>query len=426
MRLQLIRPLRALSGLLFAATFSTAAVARGQSAGEAAGVAQVDTAHTIFVESPTRTHMFVYTPGVTAAATPVPWATVRAGYEADVVSGASVAVKAGPAYRAVNSGVDVVTTASVHDLRHSPHGGFTLRKDDVSVNAEYTYSTENDYRSHSLFVAARTDAYEHNTQFELSYARNFDRVCDRVQSVNDTAVRFRALEDSSHCFASDPLRTTRALAIDAFQATWTQAWTPIFTTQAAYAVQLVDGFQSNPYRSVVLGQGLKAQEHHPNERARQSVTLRANLFVRSLKLAVRLSGRIYRDTWDVRSASGELELERYVFENLRLAARGRYYLQSGALFWSDDYTGGAPPLGPKGQYWTGDRELSPFWNVAAGLRVTYGLAAGRARIAGVFERLKLGASGDVVQFDYTDYTLGGVPISNARAYVLGLNLGAAF
>lgn len=423
MRLQLIPPRRALSGLSFAAALVVAAPARGQ---ETAGVVDVDTAHTVFVESPTRTNMFVYTPGVTASATPAPWATVRAGYEADVVSGASVAVKAGPAYRAVNAGVDVVTTASVRDLRHSPRGGLTLRKDDVSINAEYTYSTENDYRSHALFVAARTDAYDHNTQLELSYARHFDRVCDRVQSVHDTSVRFRALEDSSRCFTDDPLRTTRAVAIDAFQATWTQAWTPIFTTQAAYAVQLLDGFQSNPYRSVVLGQGLRAQEHHPNERARQSITLRANLFVRPLKLAVRLSGRVYRDTWDVQSASGELELERYLSQSVRLAARGRTYFQSGALFWSDDYTGGAPPLGPKGQYWTGDRELSPFWNVAAGLRATYAVTAGRARVAGMFERLKLGASGDVVQFDYRDYTLGGVPISNARAYVLGLSLGAAF
>lgn len=390
---------------------------------------QFDTAHTVYVESPTRTNMFVYTPGASISATPVSWATVRAGYEADVVSGASVAVKAGPAYRAVNPGVDVVTTASVHDLRHSPRGGITLRKDDVSISADYTYSTENDYRSHSIFVAARSETNEHNTQFEISYARNFDSVCDRTQSVNATAPRFRALENSSHCFSgssTDFDRTTRDLAIDGFQASWTQAWTPVFTTQATYTAQLVDGFQSNPYRSVVLGQGIKAQEHHPNDRARQSVTLRANLYVRKLKLAIRLSGRAYRDTWDIDSGTGELELERYFFEGFRVSARGRYYLQSGALFWSDDYTGGDKPLGPKGQYWTGDRELSPFWSLAGGLRASYMFRARERRVAGLFESLKLGASGDVFQFDYREYTLGGVPITNARAYVFGLNLSAVF
>ncbi|HEY8077443.1 MAG TPA: DUF3570 domain-containing protein, partial [Labilithrix sp.] len=190
MRLQL-KPL--VSASLAAAAIAAAAPARAQ-------VAQFDTAHTLYHESPTRTNMTVYTPGVDLSVSPFDWMTVRGGYEADVVSGASVATKAGPAYQATNPGADVITTASVHDLRHSPHGGLTLKKGDVQYTAEYTYSTEHDYVSNSLFLAARTDVYDHNTQLEISYARNWDLVCDRVQSVNDEPARFRALEDSSGCF----------------------------------------------------------------------------------------------------------------------------------------------------------------------------------------------------------------------------------
>jgi hypothetical protein len=40
--------------------------------------------------------------------------------------------------------------------------------------------------------------------------------------------------------------------------------------------------------------------------------------------------------------------------------------------------------------------------------------------------LKLGAAADVVQFDYSEYTLGGVPVTNARAFILGANLSAQF
>ena len=40
--------------------------------------------------------------------------------------------------------------------------------------------------------------------------------------------------------------------------------------------------------------------------------------------------------------------------------------------------------------------------------------------------LKLGASADVVQFDYDEYTLGGTRISNARAYIASLNFGLLF
>lgn len=398
-----------------------------------AQLVRADTSHTIFYERPTRTNMFVYTPGLDASATPAEWITVRAGYEADVVSGASVATKAGDAHQRVNPGVDTVTTASVTDVRHSPRGGFSLKKGDVTVAANYTYGTENDYKSHSIFAAARTEAYEHNTQLEISYARNWDLVCNRVQAVNDTPPRFRAMEDSTGCFTgNDPLRTRQALGIDGLQASWSQAWTPVFTTQVVYTAQLVSGFQSNPYRSVILGQGVRAQEHHPNMRARQAIALRANFYLRPLKLAVRVTGRAYRDTWDVTSGTGELEVEKYFFEGFRVAARGRFYKQSGASFWSDDYTGGEPPLGPKGQYFTGDRELSPFFSVGAGLRMTYALEpaprpdGGTARLLGMFTGAKLGASFDVIQFSYDEYTLGGTPIVNARSFIVGLNAGASF
>jgi hypothetical protein len=422
MRLQL----KLASSLLGAALFASATVARAQTV-------QVDTAHTLYHESPTRTNMTVYTPGVDVAVTPWDWMTVRGGYEADVVSGASVATKAGPAYQAVNPGADVVTTASVQDLRHAPRGGISLKKGDVTFTGAYTYGTENDYRSHSIFIGARTEAYEHNTQFEISYARNFDSVCDRIQSPTDTPPRFRALEDSTGCFTDDPLRRRRALAIDGFQAAWTQAWTPVFATQLLYTAQLLDGFQSNPYRSIIVAQGVKAQEHHPDVRVRQALALRFNWYLRPLKLALRATGRIYRDTWDITSGTGELEAERYLIENLRMAVRGRFYKQSGALFWSDDYTGGDPPLGPKGQYFTGDRELSPFWSAGLGARITYMIhpspkpgAGGPARILGIFEHFKLGASADAIQFSYDEYTLGGTPITNARAYLLGFTAGTAF
>lgn len=408
--------------LVCAAAFSAATAAPRVASAQ---VATFDTTHTLYHEAPTRTNMTVYTPGATVTATPASWVTLRGSYEADVVSGASVATKAGPAYQSVNPGVDVVTTASVKDLRHAPSGGLTLRKGDVAFSGAYTYGTENDYRSHTMFVAARTEAYEHNTQLEISYARNFDSVCDRVQAGSDPPARHRALEDSSGCFATAPTRVRRDLDIDGFQATWSQAWTPVFATQLVYTAQLLEGFQSNPYRSIILGQGLKAQEHHPDARARQSVTLRANVWVKPLKLALRASGRAYRDTWDLASGTGELEAERYLFPGFRLGARGRFYKQTGAIFWSDDYTGGDPPLGPKGQYWTGDRELSPFYSVTVGARLAYTLVP-EAKIARVIQSMKLGASADVMQFHYDEYTLGGIPITNARAYIATLTFGLVF
>ena len=187
-----------------------------------AQVAELDTSHTLYHEAPFRSKMTVYSPATSLRVSPSDWLDVRAGWEADVVSGASVAVKAGPSYQATHPGADVVTAASVHDLRNVASGGFTLKKDAVQLISGYSYSTENDYKSHNVNVGAKTELFEHNTQLEINYARNFDKVCDRVQAANDTPTQFRALEDSTGCFAGTLERTRHDIAVDSFQGSWSQ------------------------------------------------------------------------------------------------------------------------------------------------------------------------------------------------------------
>ena len=71
-----------------AAIFAIAAPARAQ-------VVQFDTSHAIYYEAPLKTHMFVYSPSVTLTANPSDSVSVYGGWEADVVSGASVAASRG-------------------------------------------------------------------------------------------------------------------------------------------------------------------------------------------------------------------------------------------------------------------------------------------------------------------------------------------
>ncbi len=391
-----------------------------------AQLVQIDTGHSFFYEAPSRTHMFVYSPSVDIQASPSKWLDVRGGWEADVVSGASVATKAGSAYGATHA-VDVVTTASVHDVRNLGRAEVTINGGATAFTAGYAYGTEHDYRSNSLHFDARTDALQHNTQFELSYARNFDAICDRVQNATATSpTQWRALEDSTGCFTSAANRATRALDVDSYEASWGQSWTPVVATELTYSAQIVDGLQSDPYRSVIVGEGLKAQEHEPNERAREALTARLAWYIRVLKGALRISARGYHDTWAIDSASLEAELEKSFGEALRLLVRARLYKQTGAIFWSDDYTQGRAPLGPRGQYWTGDRELSPFWSWLAGLRLVWTLAPANRRLLGVVQSLKVAGSGAMSSYSYDQYTLGGLPVSNARAYVGTVSLSASF
>jgi hypothetical protein len=218
-----------------------------------------------------------------------------------------------------------------------------------------------------------------------------------------------------------PIRT------DAFQLTWSQAWTPVLTTQLVYTGQLQSGLLSDPYRAVSLSPGGQyAQEHHPENRARQAVAVRGAYYVRPLKGAVRAGVRGYRDTWHIWSGTVELEAEKYLFPWLRLRATGRYYRQSEALFWSDDYTGGEPQYGPRGQYWSGDRELSPFSSYLAGARLIGTWSAGERRIIGIFEGLQGGVGLDVLFYSYSDFTLGGRAPSDTTAYIGSLSFTALF
>ena len=413
LRTRLLTPLAALAALLCATS-------------SGAQVATFDTTHSLFHEAPTRSNMTVYTPSTDLEVTPWEFLSLRAGWEADVVSGASVAVKAGPTYQTVHPGADVVTTASVHDLRNSARGGFTLRKDIVSFTGGYNYSTENDYRSNSFNVAARTEPLQHDTQLEAAYAHNFDDVCNRVQTAGNPATLSRALEDSTGCFTSSATRTKDAISVDSLQGSWSQAWTPVFVTQLVYTGQILNGFQSDPYRSVVLADGVKAQEHVPDNRAREALALRTNWFLKPVKAAVRVGVRAYTDSWNIRSGDVTAEFEKYFGDSFRATLRGRIYKQTGAVFWSDDYTGGAPPLGPRGQYWTGDRELSPFTSYAVGLRAIYSVTPTNGRIAGFISGLRFGGTADLIQFDYSQFTLAGIPLANTRAWIFGLNASISF
>jgi hypothetical protein len=391
----------------------------------AAQVAEVDTRVTFFHEPAKGSEMTVYTPSTDLTVRPWDFLVVSGGWEADIVSGASERVKTGPLSRA---GPDTITGASVHDVRHIGRGSVTVRRDATEMRAGGSVSVENDYKSNSFNASARTDLFQHSTQLEIAYARNWDTVCDLAHTANTDPTLRQPLDNSVGCF--QPNSTTRSevpVRTDAFQGTWSQAWTPVLTTQAVYTGQLQSGLLSDPYRAVSLSPGGQyAQEHHPENRARQAIALRGAYYIRPFKGAVRAGIRGYRDTWDILSATFELEVEKYIFPWLRLRANGRYYNQSGALFWSDDYTGGEPEHGPRGQYWSGDRELSPFSSYLVGARAIGAWSAGERRIAGIFEGLQGGVGLDILFYDYRDFTLGGRKPSDTTAYIGSLSFTALF
>jgi hypothetical protein len=414
MRLQLTRA-RALP-IAPAIAAATLALGARQASLHAQG-AEIDLAGTLFHEGGGPLQTTVIAPSARFSVDPIPELTIRGGWDADIVSGASVAVVDAPA-----SDVDAISTATQYfDFRNVFAGGAELRSQFGSLRAGYSYGFENDYRSHALTLGARAEMFQRNTTIDLAYARGWDSVCDVFQPRNQAPVERRRLAASTGCFGGSTELTARDVGIHTFQGAWTQAWTPVLTTQLTLTAQLVDGFQSNPYRAVWLGRSA-AQEHHPEHRARYAAGLAVRLWLEPLSGAIQASGRIYRDTWDVMSVTGELAYEQVIDGSLRIRIRSRYYSQTGAAFFSDDYA-----LAPRGQYFTGDRELSPMWNVLLGGQIGYRIRAGaEGASVGLFRELALLLKGDWIHHDFTQFRYGRRTVPNVDALVWTLSLEASF
>ena len=397
-----IRPLwgarHSLGALLGLSVAFGAASARAQTA-------SLDVSSALFVEPSKRSGLTVVNPSATLAVTATKWLSVQGGYEADIVSGASEALKGGRL-----SNVDIVSSAThFSDTRHALSGGFTITRATTHLSGSYTYGTEHDYRSNAFAISAGTDFLQKNTQIELAYGRGFDQVCTTNYAATDAPSSRLALDNSQGCFSDDKKRAARDINLNNFQIGWTQTWTPVFATQLVLSAALQNGFLGNPYRSVVIASaGDQALENHPENRARGALGLRAKYYVRNLQTAFSAGARLYRDTWDIFGQTYEVDAERYLMPWLRVLVRGRYYTQTQALFWSDDYTGGEPEAGPRGKYWSGDRELSPLSSYLLGARA---LATREGRPGGRVLGLFLSVSGsvgfDVLKTQLRDFTLGG-------------------
>lgn len=371
---------------------------------------------TLFYEFGETLNMLVVTPRANLRVDPVNELSLHAGWEADIVSGASVAVVDAP-----STGVDVITSATqLEDFRNVVNGGLEVRSEYGSLRGSYAFGTENDYRSHSFTLGARTDLFERNTTFDLSYARGFDQVCDRLQENEEEFTQRARLDTAEGCFGDPEMgRTTHDISIQSFQGSWTQAWAPIFVTQLTLSGQTIDGFQSNPYRAVWLGR-TAAQEHHPENRFRYAASLGARLYIEPLSGTLQASARVYRDNWDVRSVTVEVGYEQSIDGAVRIRLRGRYYRQGGAAFYSDDYA-----LAPAGQYFTGDRELADMESFLAGAQLVWTLQPGTEGASlGPFQSFRLLLKADFVHQEFPNfhYVRAGVPNNNSILATLGLEL----
>ncbi|MDQ3337529.1 MAG: DUF3570 domain-containing protein [Myxococcota bacterium] len=321
-------------------------------------------------------------------------------YSADIVSGATASV-----YQ-----VDAVSAAtSFSDFRNegSVGLGFHGKRSRISFNA--LFGTERDYLSRQIGGSASIDLAGRNTTVALAYTHGFDQVCNRDNG-DATPLENRALTGDDTCAKSAvvkgkdrPMADTDGsptrwedLTIDTAAVTLTQNVSPTMNMQIALFGQVQEGFQSNPYRRVRIGPNAP-QEHIPDTRARWSVSARANKFLPRLNAAAHFDGRFYNDTWGVTGGNLELAYSQYMGKSLLVKLYGRIYQQTAATFFKDAFY--YETESTAGEYFTGDRELSPVRNVTVGGKLTVITIGEDKPVLGLFDKLQLNVRGDIMLID---------------------------
>jgi len=321
----------------------------------------------------------VYHPQADLSATAAEMVNIAAGYSADVVTGATPAT------------FDVVSAATkFSDTRHLVHGGLGFLRAENGISGAVAYGWESDYKSFVLSGNTYHDLYDHNFRLALAYSHNWDTVCD----TNNTAaagipLSRVALTSSAGCFTNDPAYVARKLTIDTFEPSLSWTMTRRLVVQLGATIQVLDGFQANPYRRVLVGsQNRTPQESLPEFRQRYALFARLAYAFPELRGSILAMVRGYDDSWALRAFTADLVGTKYLGQSMLLSARVHYHQQGGASFYRNavEYQ----TLGPPGQYWTGDRELSPMGNYLIGGKMAFFRRPAQER-SSWFVEMELGA-----------------------------------
>ncbi len=172
-----------------------------------------------------------------------------------------------------------------------------------------------------------------------------------------------------------------------------------------------DGYLSNPYRSVRI-LGAFREEIYPGTRDSQALALRLvkgfSSDNRAVGSSVRAEYRYFRDNWGIRSNTMGLAYQRYFGARWLGELHYRYYQQSAASFYSDNFL-------TEMTYMARDKELSTFHNHSIGTKLSWALLRQRFLF---FERASLNLAHDYILFSYDNYT----NVRTGQLYSFGANV----
>lgn len=283
--------------------------------------------------------------------------SMSASYYTDSVSGASI---------------DIVTSASPYKEKREERGvGLDWLHRNTTLGLSYTASDERDYLSNSLGINIGHEVFDGLTTLSLGYVAGRDEVGKVDTSFRDDVTR-------NH-----------------YRLGWSQILTRSFVMSLEYEGILEYGYLSSPYRAARL-QGLLVPEIYPRTRDSYAVALRAVKGFGDdgrLGSSLRLGYRNFWDTWGIRAHTVEAGYQFRVGARWTFEPRYRYYQQSAAVFYSDNFV-------TVMNFMARDKELSTFKSHSLGLKA--GVRVFEQRFG--LRQATLNIAHDYLYFSYDDFT----------------------
>ena len=217
--------------------------------------------------------------------------------------------------------VDAITTAS-HPISGNAYEDYLKVRNEVmaelargSAALNYYVSSEVDYLGQQVGGKIAKDTHEQrlNLAFGTSYA--WDRIDPLADSDTQTAA---STKTTMH-----------------WNAVATEILSPTTLVRWGVEYNIVNGLQHNPYRNVYAG-GTHVAERHPEHRQRRDTFIKLNQYLPN-RSSLKFSYRLYNDDWGITSHELGTDLSQYITHSFSATYGYRYYTQTRADFYRDEY-----------------------------------------------------------------------------------------
>lgn len=251
--------------------------------------------------------------------------------------------------------VDAITTAS-RPIAGNAFQDFVKVRNEFEgelrhghVNAGYYHSHESDYVGQQVSLAYDRDVF--GNQLNLSFGTSYG--WDDIEPVQD--------DDTN---AQPATKKTMHYNVVA-----TRVVTPTTMVRLGVELNLVDGLQHNPYRNVYAG-GTHVPENHPDQRQRRDVFLKVHQYL-SQRSSLKFNYRFYDDDWGIDSHELGATLSQYVKHGVSANWQYRWYTQTRADFYRDEY----PTVNGIDGYLSGDYRMAALRSHLFGVGLDIDMAA---------------------------------------------------